>query len=233
MKKMTYWLMVGAMAATLLTGCKGSSATGPDFTVPNTQAPQNDYTFLASTSCVFVQRNGQVVSADVEDFSKDYYDVDELKTKKVEPAIAAYNKEAGEGAVTLNALTVKDGMVTMELKFATGDDYVKFNRETNHYFSQWQVLKVCKYSELPSMGYALTGDLVLPDGTTCGAATITGTENLNVCVIDMGTEYPTGFNGTFLFEGDVAYMSPGITKGTSANSVVLANTAGLQFVLFK
>ena len=62
----------------------------------------------ADTDTVYVQKNGTVLSVDVETLDKDYYDETELKDY-VTDAVSAYTGEHGKSAVKLENLSVKDG----------------------------------------------------------------------------------------------------------------------------
>lgn len=80
----------------------------------------------ADTDTVYVQKNGTVLSVDVETLDKDYYDETELKDY-VTDAVSAYTGEHGKSAVKLENLSVKDGTATLKMKYKTPEDYTGFN----------------------------------------------------------------------------------------------------------
>lgn len=70
----------------------------------------------ADTDTVYVQKNGTVLSVDVETLDKDYYDETELKDY-VTDAVSTYTGEHGKSAVKLENLSVKDGTATLKMKY--------------------------------------------------------------------------------------------------------------------
>ena len=76
----------------------------------------------ADTDTVYVQKNGTVLSVDVETLDKDYYDETELKDY-VTDAVSTYTGEHGKSAVKLENLSVKDGTATLKMKYKTPEDY--------------------------------------------------------------------------------------------------------------
>lgn len=80
----------------------------------------------ADTDTVYVQKNGTVLSVDVETLDKDYYDETELKDY-VTDAVSTYTGEHGKSAVKLENLSVKDGTATLKMKYKTPEDYTGFN----------------------------------------------------------------------------------------------------------
>ena len=72
----------------------------------------------ADTDTVYVQKNGTVLSVDVETLDKDYYDETELKDY-VTDAVSTYTGEHGKSAVKLENLSVKDGTATLKMKYKT------------------------------------------------------------------------------------------------------------------
>ena len=106
MKKFAAIAMMLIMCVGLLAGC-GSS-------------------YAADESTVFVLKNGQIVSTDVEDFNEDTYDVDGLKTY-VKDAVDTYNKKNGKDTVSFKKLSTKDNKATLTLEYDSATDYQKFN----------------------------------------------------------------------------------------------------------
>jgi hypothetical protein len=81
--------------------------------------------YLTEESTVFVQKNGKVVSTDVESFSSPY-DEAGLKTY-VETMISEYTAQYGEDTVKLKDVGVVDGQATLILEYASPEDYSRFN----------------------------------------------------------------------------------------------------------
>ena len=91
--------------------------------------PPKNLTTSEKTNMVLVKEDGTVESLTVEDFSKDDYDEDELK-QYINDSVSKYNASAGEGAVALTELSVKDGKAKMLLSYQTAKDFSDFNGMT-------------------------------------------------------------------------------------------------------
>ncbi len=82
--------------------------------------------YAADTNTVFVQKDGGIVSTDVEEFDENTYDAEGLK-EYVDQAIDTYNEENGKGLVKLKNLAIQDGKATLTIQYASASDYQKFN----------------------------------------------------------------------------------------------------------
>lgn len=82
-------------------------------------------TYETEHSTVFIQKDGTVISTDVEDFDANTYDENGLK-RYIEDAIAAYNK-SGDELVHMEKLTVAEGKATLVLNYASAEHYAAFN----------------------------------------------------------------------------------------------------------
>jgi hypothetical protein len=81
--------------------------------------------YSADESTVFIKKDGSIVSTDVEEFDTDTYDEDGLKTY-IDETISAYNNENGKDSVKRKSFSVKDGVATLSLSYASASDYSKF-----------------------------------------------------------------------------------------------------------
>lgn len=99
-------------AALMLLLCAGLSGCGQ--------------TYETEHSTVFIQKDGTIVSTDVESFDVNTYEEDGLR-RYVEDAIAAYNR-SGDELVHLEKLTVEEGRATLVLTYASAEHYAAFNR---------------------------------------------------------------------------------------------------------
>ena len=86
----------------------------------------------AKITTIVVNRSGSVVNAIVEDFSKSYYDVNELKNT-VASEINDYNSAKGEDLIKLRKLAQDDNRVRVIMTFHTAEDFADFNQETFFY----------------------------------------------------------------------------------------------------
>ena len=82
----------------------------------------------ADTDTVYVQKNGTVLSVDVETLDKDYYDETELKDY-VTDAVSTYTGEHGKSAVKLENLSVKDGTAILKMKYKTPEKLLRHSQQ--------------------------------------------------------------------------------------------------------
>ena len=108
MRKITILLLIVSMTV-LLAGCgSGGSAE--------------------SETTLEFKKNGQVVHTIVEDFSADYYDLDELETD-VKSQIEEYTTRVGSDRISLDSSELEDGTLTMVMTFQGAEDYSSFYRQ--------------------------------------------------------------------------------------------------------
>lgn len=82
--------------------------------------------YEADVSTVFVEKDGKVVSTDVEAFDENTYDKEGLEAY-VQEALDTYNSDNGEDAVVMKELKVEEGNAVLILEYASASDYAKFN----------------------------------------------------------------------------------------------------------
>ena len=75
---------------------------------------------------ITINRDGTLIYRIRESFSESYYNAEELKNMIISEA-AAYNSQNVSGAVLANKIEVLNGKTDIELKFATVDDYSRFD----------------------------------------------------------------------------------------------------------
>ncbi len=105
MKKIKQFLLL-AMSAVLLTGCS--------------------MTFSAEEDCVYVNKKGEILGAIVEDFSEDYYDLDELQAI-LDEEVSEYNAENGNNSVKVGSCKVDGGKIKIIMNYMDWTDYTNFN----------------------------------------------------------------------------------------------------------
>lgn len=86
--------------------------------------------FKASESTVYITNKGTVIGADIEDFSEDYYDEEELKNY-ITDSVGRYAAENGDGSIELDDFQIvssSDGKSTahLYLNYATYIDFAQF-----------------------------------------------------------------------------------------------------------
>ncbi|TGY91476.1 hypothetical protein E5329_20845 [Petralouisia muris] len=109
MKKFISISLVILVLAGLLTGCGKS--------------------LEADRDTVYIQKKGNVVSAAIADFDKDYYDDEELKNY-IDERVAEYQEEHGKGSVSIDEFSVEDGVARLFIKYDSCEEYQNFNEVT-------------------------------------------------------------------------------------------------------
>lgn len=162
MKKQIFLLMLAVFAVLVFAGCK-----------------KKEDIYEPVVSGLYVREDGSVVSADIEDFGKSYYDKAELQ-KFVEDEVIAYNNAkasmpyayAAEDVdkedmipVSIVDLTTEGGKVKLTLNFVDPSDYVAFNQETN---AMVTALSQCTSKEAVETGLSFD-NMKDKDGNAAGA----------------------------------------------------------------
>ncbi len=83
---------------------------------------------------ILIKRNGSLYVAIVEDFDKNYYNLDELN-EFVSKEVKAYNDKVGSKEVTIEELGLKNGKAVMILGYSKMAHYSAFNNMPAAYFS--------------------------------------------------------------------------------------------------
>ena len=103
----TWGFLFALTAALFLAGCNGK--------------------FEPTESTIHITSRGEVQSAIMESFDKDYYDYEEL-SESVQKEVSAYCLDANkEDAITVESLSLEAGEVSLLMNYQTVDDYVAFN----------------------------------------------------------------------------------------------------------
>lgn len=82
--------------------------------------------FSAEENAVYVNKDGEIVSAIVESFDKDYYDAGELQDM-LEQSIVEYNAENGKDSIQLDNFKLDNGVLKVIMNYTTWADYSNFN----------------------------------------------------------------------------------------------------------
>lgn len=77
-------------------------------------------------STVYVGKKGQIVSVDVGELDKDYYDETELE-EYITDQIADYTG-TDDGAAKKEAFKISDGVARLQIKYDSYEDYAKLNK---------------------------------------------------------------------------------------------------------
>lgn len=247
MKKACLFVLTGILAAGALFACNKASSdqtSSNGFNDPGTVSGLVDeYPYIISDSGLFIRRDGSVSSADVEEFSEDYYDAEEFEQNYVIPAVRAYNEKQGLNfvrasetdevlPVALNSVKAGDGNLTLQLDYKNAAEYLAFNKGINEYYEGWDTFIVCPYAELVDYGISMDAEFIDTDGNAVDLNTVKTTTGLYACVLGFNGALPTGFSGKLQFEGAVAYTTADIYI-QSDNAVRVYDSENLQYILFK
>ncbi len=83
---------------------------------------------------IAAKSNGKLQVATIEDFDKNYYDLQELK-EYITEQVDAYNKKAGEDKIKIDDVEKKDEKAVMILSYSGMDHYATFNEVSAAYFT--------------------------------------------------------------------------------------------------
>lgn len=167
-------------------------------------------TVSSEQDVVYVNKNGEVLSVDVETMDADYYSEEELQAF-VKNEVDSYTAEHGKSSITLEELDVSDGKAKLTMKYRTTEDYTSFNGIELY---QGKIVKAL------AAGYDFKVDfLKVEDGMVTGSADIKEiykTENLKVVIIRANTDVKV--------PGEICYVSSENVKLTG-NDMVSIRTA--------
>ena len=167
----------------------------------------------ADTDTVYVEKNGKVLSMDVETFDQDYYDETELKDF-VDSEVADYNKEHGEKSVEVKDLSVEDQTAKLKLSYQSVDDYSAF---TGMELYQGKVVQAM------AAGYDFDTDFAAVDGEKVHGVTadeITGQGDLKVVIIRANTDVQV--------DGKILYVSCDNVTLTGKNTISIKPGCGIE-----
>ncbi len=162
-------------------------------------------TVEGESNIVYVEKNGTVISLDVEELAEDYYDAEELESF-VNDAVSEYTDEHGRSSVKVRELNVEEGAARLEMQYKTAEDYSAFNGIE---------LYQGKVIDSLAAGYVFDGEFAkVADGKVVGAATkqeIYTEEDLKVVIIRANTDVQV--------DGEICYVSCENVKLTGTNRV--------------
>lgn len=159
--------------------------------------------YEAKVSTVFVQKDGTVVSTDVESFDEDRYDKEGLQSY-IEDAVADYNGEGSE-AVAMKSLTVEEGRATLILTFASASDYAAFSGIE---------LFTGSVADALAAGYSFDVEFASVEGGNASACSVNdflGSKDLKVVIIKGNTDVHV--------DGKVAYVSIANTSYVDSGTI--------------
>ena len=163
-----------------------------------------------------LQKRGHVSESIVENFDKDYYNLEELKGEFTQ-MIGAYNDSIGSEEIKLKKIELKDSLVYVDIDFNGPSDYESFVGEK---------LFVGTIGDAYDNGYTM--DVVLK-GTEKGdkieKIQIMGMPERTVIILSEHVRVKT-------FK-DIAYVSANVDLIDSDEARVLSESDGLAYIVLK
>ena len=193
----TFGLLIMLVLACTLCGC----ATGDD-----------DY----AETVIIVGKKGHISERIVESFSKDYYDIDELRGE-FERSVSDYNESIGSEEIQLKGIDLKDSQVFVNIDFNGPSDYEHFVGEQ---------LFVGTVNEAYDNGYSMDVTLKgVEDGDKIGKVQIMGMIDKDIIILSEHSRVKT-------FR-DIAYVSANVDVIGPKEARVLSESDGLAYLLLK
>ena len=163
-----------------------------------------------------IAKRGRVTESIVENFDKDYYNLEELKSE-FNDSVNSYNESIGAQEIKLKKIELKDSRVYVDLEFNGPSDYEKFVGES---------LFVGSISDAYDNGYSM--DVVLKGtekGDKIGKVQIMGMSNDSIVILSEHVRIKT-------FR-DIAYVSANVDLIDSDEARVLSESDGLAYLILK
>lgn len=137
--------------------------------------------FEPTESTIYVTTKGEVKSAVMESFEKEYYDFSEL-TETIEDEVEMYCLDKNEEALTIESLTLEEDVATLIMNYQTVEDYEKFN-EALLFSGTLQEAVDAGYE--PESLYDTEGQEILYDAETMSDFNVVVTEE-SICIQTSG-----------------------------------------------
>ncbi len=170
----------------------------------------------ADETTITVSKKGRVSERIVENFSKDYYDIEELKGE-FSRSVSDYNNTIGDDEITLKNIELKESKVYVDLDFKGPSDYEKFVGET---------LFIGTISDAYDEGYSM--DVTLKgtaNGNKIGKVEIMGMKDKNIVILSEHVRVRT-------FD-DIEYVSANVDVIDDREARVLSESDGLAYLILK
>ncbi len=198
MRKILWLLLIVAGAAALLSGCGKEESAG-------------------DTTRLDFKKDGQIVHTIVEDFSQDYYSLDELK-ENVEEQIAEYNGTAGKGGITLDSAEVEEGLIRLVMTFPSAENYSGFYRQALFYGT---------VKDAFNAGYDLDIQLrgVGEEGTVVGRQEILEMGEKHIVVVREKIQIKT--------YGNILYVSSDVEPLENGKEANVTDKENLSYIIFE
>lgn len=131
---------------------------------------------IPEENTIAIDKKGVVTYTVVEEFGKDFYDLEELRGD-IEEEIENYNRNFGSDPLTLKTLEADQGTIVMQLRFAGAEDYEKYYADYSG-----AALFAGTVEEAREAGYDLDGEFLGADGALTDITQLSNPEKLKVLI---------------------------------------------------
>ena len=181
---------------------------------------------LALTACNAVEgessvsllKDGAVKATIVEDFDKSYYDKDELQQMILEEVVS-YNRQLGEDAVSVDKVSVENGVARVEMTYADSESYAAFNDG---------VFFLGPVSEAQKAGYDLNKVFISSSDqlVTAGMSDILEMSDAKILITDM--------KEPVVLDGKAVYVSSNVETDKKCKTVSFDETSDeMAYIIYK
>ncbi len=197
-----------------------ASTTSP---IPlTTEAPPPDYPFEPTVSGIYVTRDGEIRSAEVTPFDNSAFqdnrdDLDELKAF-IESNVSTYNEAKGTEAVTIDSLTVEDGIATLMLTYASFNYFLDFQGDD---FGIRYLTLLTKENAVRNYDIV---NLTDPAGNPADLLVALERDDIKVLVV--------AGNGVVTVNGDILFLSDSLILN-EVNTVRCTDVVSYAFIIFR
>lgn len=187
-------LLISAVCAMILSGCSMK--------------------YSAEENAVYVNKNGEVVSAIVESFDKEYYDAEELQDM-LEQSVVEYNAENGKNSIEVDSFKLDNGVLKVIMNYLTWADYSNFN-EVQFFAGE--------LSDIQGKNYGKNISFISRDGSeTVAFETIEG--DYRVVLVEEKIVVQTA--------GKIAYVSENMSVEGDKLARLKEDAAGIGYIIYK
>lgn len=170
------------------------------------------------TTSIEIKKNGSIVQHIVEDFSAEYYNLDELE-QTMQDEIASFESTSENGKVELEKVQEKDGKVYVDVQYEDAECYTAFNQMT---------VFAGTVSDAYNAGYSL--DVTLYSNTDGDGASI-GKEEL----LEMGDRHLVIVEEAVKVKtpGDILYFTNDVSPSERADKVTVSGDENLSYIVYE